>query len=507
MTTQRIVIAGGGTAGWMTAAAMSRFVPKSTEITLVESAAIGTVGVGEATIPPLADFNHMLGIDEHTFLAATGGTYKLGIDFLNWGDNGERYFHPFSAFGFDIEGIGFHQVWHWLQQQQHMPPLDAYTIGAQAAARERFIRPRTDDPRSPLAQMRHAYHIDAGRYATFLREYAEARGVTRLEGRIQTIEQHPEHGDIVALHLEQGVVVPGDFFVDCTGFRSLLIGQTLDSEWLDWSHWLPCARAVAVPSAPAPTLASHTQATALAAGWQWRIPLQHRTGNGHVYCSALMDEDLATAQLLDHLATAPTDSPRTLKFKTGRRQTLWENNCVAIGLSSGFVEPLESTSIHLIQEGISKLLALFPGQDDPAPQRHEYNQLMARLYDDIRDFVILHYTVNHRQDSPFWQQLATMALPDSLNERIDRFTPRGQWFAHRADLFTETSWVAVMMGPGLHPQGHRTLLGALERDTLANQFSDMAQVYQEASAHMPPHAAYINKFCAASDNAYLEHQR
>ncbi|MEL7298667.1 MAG: tryptophan halogenase family protein, partial [Pseudomonadota bacterium] len=365
----------------------------------------------------------------------------------------------------------------------------------------------TDDPRSPLAQMRHAYHIDAGRYAAFLREYAEARGVQRLEGRIETIEQHSETGDIIALQLEHGVTVGGDFFIDCTGFRALLIGETLDSGWLDWSHWLPCDRAVAVPSEPAATLASHTQATALTAGWQWRIPLQHRTGNGHVYCSAFMDDDTATAQLLDNLATAPTDSPRTLKFSTGRRHALWQNNCVAIGLSSGFVEPLESTSIHLIQEGISKLLALFPGHDDPAPQRHEYNQLMARLYDDIRDFIILHYTINHRQDAPFWQQLATMTLPDSLTERIDRFTPRGQWFAHRADLFTETSWVAVMIGQGLEPKGHHPLIGALEHDAIASQFREMATVYHEASAHMPPHAAYINRFCAAPDNAYLEHHR
>ncbi|MEM9402071.1 MAG: tryptophan halogenase family protein [Pseudomonadota bacterium] len=498
----QLVIAGGGTAGWMTAAALSRFLPADVCVRLVESEAIGTIGVGEATIPPLADFNHMLGIDEHDFLRETGGTYKLGIDFLNWGDLGDRYFHPFSAFGFDIDGLGFHQAWHWLHAHTEPGPLDRYTIGAQAAARAKFIRPRTDDPQSPLAQMRHAYHIDAGRYAAFLRRYAEARGVVRVEGRIRDVDVCSESGDIRALLLEDGQALGADFFIDCTGFRALLIGDRLGSDWCDWSHWLPCDRAIAVPSEAHARLESCTRSTAHSAGWQWRIPLQHRTGNGHVYCSSFIGDDEAEETLLNTLDTAATDTPRPLRFRTGRREQLWRNNCVAIGLSSGFVEPLESTSIHLIQEGISKLLALFPGHGDRNILTREYNELMIRLYEDVRDFIVLHYVLNRREDSPFWQEVAGMRIPDSLGDRLERFQQRGQWFAHRADLFTETSWVAVMLGQGLKLDATHPLLDAMDPEATSTQLAGMASVYAAASERMPPHAAYIQRFCRAEDAAY-----
>ncbi|MEM8984605.1 MAG: tryptophan halogenase family protein [Pseudomonadota bacterium] len=499
---RKLVIAGGGTAGWMSAAALARFVPPTTELVLVESESIGTIGVGEATIPPLADFNHMLGIDEHTFLKETGGTYKLGIDFVDWGDVGSRYFHPFSQFGFDVNGLGFHQVWQWLENDQTRWPLDTFAIGAQASARARFIRPRLDDPQSPLAQMRHAYHIDAGRYAAFLRLYAEQRGVTRIEGRIESVQRDPHDGTIESLLLDDGQRLSADFFVDCTGFRALLVGDSLGSQWIDWSHWLPCDRAIAVPSEAHTRMETCTRSTAHRAGWQWRIPLQHRTGNGHVYCSEFMDDNEAETLLLAHIDTQVTDSPRPLRFRTGRRDQLWVKNCVAIGLSSGFVEPLESTSIHLIQEGISKLLALFPNAEDNNVLRDEYNELMVRLYDDVRDFIVLHYVANQRSESPFWQAVANMAIPDSLASRIDRFRQRGQWFAHRADLFAETSWVAVMIGQGIRPDTTHPLVESLDPAALQHQLTEMAAVYQAASEKMPPHVAYINRFCRTEDSAY-----
>ncbi|MEN7343146.1 MAG: tryptophan halogenase family protein, partial [Pseudomonadota bacterium] len=422
---------------------------------------------------------------------------------VNWGATGDRYFHPFSAFGFDIDGLGFHQVWHWLSDKQQQPPLDVFNIGAQAAARAKFLRTNSDDPRSPLSQLRHAYHIDAGRYAAFLRRYAEQRGVVHIDGRIESAQRDETSGDITHLTLASGDTVHGDFFIDCTGFRALLIGETLGAGWIDWAHWLPCDRAIAVPSQPARRLDTATRSTAHDAGWCWRIPLQHRTGNGNVYCSAFMSDEAAEQTLLAGLDTAPTDTPRPLRFQTGRRDALWYHNCVAIGLSSGFLEPLESTSIHLIQEGISKLLALFPGEDDAAHQRTTYNQLMIRLYDDIRDFIVLHYHVN-RNEQPFWRALREMKIPDTLAERIDGFQARGQWFAHRADLFTETSWVAVMMGQGLAPSNHHPLLASLDTQRTQQQLNEMANVYGQASEHMPPHQAYIQKFCMADDNAYQD---
>ncbi|MEO0366794.1 MAG: tryptophan halogenase family protein [Pseudomonadota bacterium] len=490
---QQVIIAGGGTAGWMTAAALARFTPRHTTITLVESEAIGTVGVGEATIPPLADFNHMLGINEHDFLAATGGTYKLGIDFIHWGQKGSRYFHPFSAFGFDIDGLGFHQIWHWLGEPT---ALDTFSIGAQAAARARFMQPRMDAVDSPLSQLRHAYHIDAGRYARFLRDFAQERGVQRIEGVIADVSQDPDSGDIRSLTLADGQIVNGDFFIDCSGFRSLLLGQTLGAEFQDWSHWLPCDRAFAVPSQSAARLESSTRSTAHDSGWQWRIPLQHRTGNGHVYCSAFTSDEAASQTLLQHLDTQPTDEPRALRFRTGRQTAFWSHNCVAIGLSAGFLEPLESTSIHLIQEGISKLLALFPGHDDYAPSRRQYNKLMSNLFDDVRDFVILHYHATARDDSEFWRTVRTTPIPGTLAERIDAFVHRGQWFAHRADLFAETSWVAVMLGQGLRPRTHHPLLESLDSARVRQQLKEMATIYGAAAEHMPPHAAYLKRYCA-----------
>ncbi len=491
---ERVIIAGGGTAGWMTAAALSRFLPREkTSIRLVESDTIGTIGVGEATIPPIRDFNAMLGIDEDEFLRETGGSFKLGIEFSDWGTKGERYFHHFSVFGYDMEGVPFHQFWLKLRLAGNETPLDEYTIGAHAGHAAKFIRPNTTDPRSPLSQMSHAYHIDAGRYAAYLRRYAEARGVERVEGRIVTVQRDAESGYITALDLENGTTEEGDLFVDCTGFRSLLIGETTDFD--DWSHWLPCDRAVAIPSESSGEFIPYTQATAMESGWRWRIPLQHRTGNGHVYCSDYLGDDEAAMQLLELLDGKALADPNFLRFKAGRRKKFWDGNCVAIGLSAGFLEPLESTSIHLIQEGVSKLIALFPGREIDPLERETYNELLGIIFDYVRDFIILHYHATQRDDADFWNHVRTMAIPDLLAHNIELFRRRGRFFAHRSDLFTITSWIAVMIGQGIVPADYDPIVDVVPEKHLRESLTDMRNVYTEAARRMPPHAAFIDKFC------------
>jgi tryptophan halogenase len=494
-----IIIAGGGTAGWMTAAALSRFVPPSVNIRLIESEAIGTVGVGEATIPPLTDFNDMLGIDEDTFVKATGGTFKLGIEFRNWGSTGSHYFHPFSAFGLDQRGVAFHQFWLRARQLGHGAAFDDYTIGAHAARLNRFVRPNHLDPQSPLSQFRHAYHIDAGRYAAFLRSFAERRGVVRREGRIANVELDGENGRIKALVLDDGTHERAELFIDCTGFRSLLLGDALGVAFEDWSHWLPCDRAIAMPCAPGGELSPFTTSTAQNAGWTWRIPLQHRNGNGHVYSSSFCGDDEAEQLLrngLDGEATAP---PNRLRFRTGRRVAFRHKNCVAIGLAAGFLEPLESTSIHLIQEGISKLLALFPDTSFDERESAAYNRILGDLTDYIRDFIILHYHATERDDSPFWRYTRNMTVPDTLRETLELFRCRGRFFAHRADLFTVTSWSAVMLGQHVVPQDVDPMVRATPDDHVLETLRDLRSVYSDAGMRMPPHAAFIERFCAADD--------
>lgn len=494
-----VTIAGGGTAGWMTAAALGRFLPPDTHIRLIESDAIGTVGVGEATIPPLTDFNDMLGIDEDTFVKATGGTFKLGIEFRNWGQIGTRYFHPFSAFGLDQRGVAFHQFWLRARALNKAAAYDDYTIGAHAARHNRFLRPESFDPQSPLSQFRHAYHIDAGRYAAFLRRYAEQRGVVRREGRIASVELDPNSGQIRVLKLDDGSAERAELFIDCTGFRSLLLGDALEIPFVDWSHWLPCDRAVALPCEPAGEFSPYTTSTAQRAGWTWRIPLQHRNGNGHVYSSAYCSDDEALATLQQGLDGAATADPNLLRFRTGRRQAFRHKNCVAIGLSAGFLEPLESTSIHLIQEGISKLLALFPDTSFDQREADAYNGILGNLTDYIRDFIILHYHATQRDDSEFWRHLRTMTIPDSLRETIELFRCKGRFFAHRSDLFTATSWVAVMLGQHIEPQSHDPMLQALPDEHVLATLNDLRAVYADAASRMPPHAAFIERFCAADD--------
>lgn len=495
MTDRRIahvVIIGGGTAGWMTAAAAGRFLDDGQRrITLVESDAIGTVGVGEATIPSILNFNRLLGIDEAEFLRETKGSFKLGIEFAGWHRPDSGYFHPFGSFGRDIEGVNFHQLWLKLRGEAGIGPIADYspsTVAARAAA----FGPPVGDPRSPLSGMAYAYHIDATLYAAFLRRRAEADGVVRVEGRIVSVER-ADNGHVAAVVLDDGRRVEGELFIDCSGFRSLLLGDAMGVGFEDWSHWLPCDRAIAVPTERTEPVLPYTRATAHQAGWQWRIPLQHRTGNGVVYCSRFLDDDAAEKLLLSRLDSAPTAAPRRLSFTAGQRHRMWEGNVVAIGLSGGFLEPLESTSIHLIQQGISKLFALFPDRDFSKVERDEYNRQMADNYRSIRDFIILHYHATARDDSPFWDYVRTMDVPDSLMRKLDLFRHKGRVFRYEDELFAMPSWVAVLLGQGVDPVGHDPVADALDEERLAGALRQMRSATAAAVAALPSHGAVLGR--------------
>jgi tryptophan 7-halogenase len=492
---RNVVIAGGGTAGWMAAAAFAKMLPTdTTKVTLVESDEIGIVGVGEATIPPIKTFNAMLGIDENEFVAHTQGSFKLGIEFDGWQREGDAYLHPFGAYGQDINGVKFHHFWRKLQQQGFPVPIGEFNMCNVAARHNRFDRP-TRNNGSALASLDYAYHFDAGLYARFLREYAEQRGVARIEGKIARVEQRDSDGHISALVMEDGSKVAGELFIDCTGFRALLIEETLQSGYEDWSHWLPCNRALAVPSARQEPLTPYTRSTARKAGWQWRIPLQHRTGNGLVYCSDYLSDDEAASILTANLDGEQLAAPRPLQFVTGRRREAWKKNCVALGLASGFLEPLESTSIHLIQAGISKLLALFPDQGFDPKERAEYNRLTTLQCEHIRDFLILHYKLNNREE-PFWTACAAMDVPESLSNRMALFEGRGRLMRFEDELFADTNWTAVMIGQGLIPAGYDPLADSIPNATMQAMLARMGQGFRQAADNMPYHADYIAQHCA-----------
>ncbi|MDB5454893.1 MAG: tryptophan halogenase [Caulobacter sp.] len=497
---RKVLILGGGTAGWMTAAALAKVLnAERTEVVLVESEQIGTIGVGEATIPPILTFNAMLGIDERAFMRATKATFKLGIEFRGWTRPGDRYIHPFGTFGLDIEAIKFHQV--WLKFRDHAGPIEDFNLAAVAARQGRFALP-DPDPAKVLSSLKYAFHFDASLYARFLRTYAEARGVTRIEDKVGDVTLRREDGFIQSVTLEDGRVIEADLFIDCTGFRALLIGGALGGAYHDWSHWLPNDRAVAIPcDTGGDGLTPYTRATADTAGWRWRIPLQHRTGNGYVYSSAHIGDDDALAALVAGLDGPPRAEPNFLRFQAGRRDQAWIKNCVAIGLSSGFLEPLESTSIHLIQAGITKLLALFPDCGFDPVEIAEYNRLTAQQIDQVRDFIILHYKATERADTPYWDQVRTMAIPDSLRRKIELFAGRGRLFPSDFDLFGESSWVAVLLGQGIVPRKHDALVDALPEVALVQRLTRLSAVIAEAARAMPTHEAFIARYCAASDLA------
>lgn len=482
-----VVVVGGGTAGWMASAMLSSRLPREhVRVTVVESAEIGTVGVGEATIPPILDFNRLLGIDEDELIRRTHGTYKLGIEFRDWGAIGQRYYHPFGTFGADIGGVAFHH--HWLRLREGA--LADYSLPTVAAYDGRFAHP-ADDPRSVLSKIAYALHFDASLYAAFLSERAIADGAVRIEGRIVGVERDGLTGDVIALRLADGRAIEGDLFIDCSGFRGLLIEEALGTGYEDWSRWLPMDRAIAVPTQRIAPPVPFTRSTAGEAGWRWRIPLQHRTGNGHVYCSGFLDDDAAEEQLMASLDAPALGAPRRLRFTTGRRRLAWNHNVVALGLASGFIEPLESTSIHLVQQGIQTLMSLFPrGAIEPA-EVAQYNRLIQRDYEQVRDFVILHYKQTARDDTPFWRMTAAMAVPDTLAQRMALFAANGRIVPEPGELITPTSWAAVMLGQGLSPRGYDAQADLYPEDTMREQLRRMSDLVRRGAASLPTHADYL----------------
>lgn len=493
---RRIVIVGGGTAGWMTAAALARFAVPRFDITLVESDEIGAIGVGEATIPGIREFNRALGIQEAEFLAACGGTYKLGIAFEGWEKPDEGYVHAFGLVGNALGVVPFYHYWLRGRALGIAKPLGHYILHTIAIAHNRFAHVERA-PQSVAPPLPYAFQFDAGLYAKFLRDYAENRGVTRQEGRIIAVERNSESGDIAAVLLANGTRVAGDLFVDCSGFRGLLIEQELEAGFEDWSRWLQCDRAVAVPSERVEPLAPLTRVTARKAGWQWRIPLQHRTGNGHVFCSRHMGEDEATSILLSNLDGKATAEPRTIRFTPGIRRKCWIRNVVAIGLSAGFIEPLESTSIHVIQTAINRLLDLLPSGRISAATRADYNDRSRYEMERIRDFIILHYHANARVGEPFWDELRSMEIPEELQHKIDLFRSSGRLHASFDELFDARAWIQVMIGQGILPEAWNPLADVLPESRLREFLDGVEETHLAEVSRMPDHGHFVAKFAPA----------
>jgi len=491
---QRIVIVGGGSAGWMTAAALANELGQTCEITLVESEAIGTVGVGEATIPPIRYFNQRLGIDEATFVRETHGSFKLGIEFIDWSRKGHAYFHPFGHYGAEFDHVPFYQHWMRARLNGQETSIDEFSMAWAASKAGKFTHPLTDH-RNIQSRFDYAYHFDATLYAAYLRRYAEARGVTRIEGRVVGAKQDADSGFIQSVELEDGQIFDGDLFVDCSGFYGLLIEKTLETGYQDWSHWLPCNRAVAAPCEKTSAILPYTKSTAKDAGWQWRIPLQHRTGNGYVYCDAYLDSDTAEQSLLSSLDGDPIAAPKHLKFVTGRRNKFWNKNCVAIGLAAGFMEPLESTSLHLIQYGIMRLLALFPSKAMSPLLAEEYNALTIAEYERIRDFLILHYTATQRDDSEFWRYCANMPIPDRLAYKMEHFRTHGMVISDERELFHNPSWIAVYLGQDILPERAPAMTQHRVDVPVQERFHAIRTAMKDAVNAMPPHETFIERYC------------
>jgi tryptophan halogenase len=488
-----VVIVGGGTAGWIAAAALSKLMGQTIDIRLIESEQIGTVGVGEATIPQIRRLNGILGIDEREFIRETHGSFKLGIEFNNWGQIGESYLHTFGDAGINLQGQYFHHYWRRFSDRHQSSSLWDYSLHHRAAYSHKFGQVDRVG-RTSMTGLAYAYHFDATAYAKYLRKISEPRGVTRTEGKVVDVTLSTGTGHVASITLESGDIIAGDLFIDCTGFRGLLIGGALDVRWQDWSHWLPADRAVTVPSERTDPLLPYTKATAHGAGWQWRIPLQHRTGNGHVFASNFISEDEATQILLDNLDAPATAEPRTLKFKTGRRERLWHKNVVSLGLASGFLEPLESTSIHIIQSNVSRLIELFPDMGFSDANVAEYNRVVTKEYDLIRDFLILHYSRTDRDDTPFWRHCAHMDIPDSLTHKMELFRSTGHLFRDSDDLFRESSWVQVMLGQGLRPASWHRHIDQLSDAQLDQFMADVQAIITKTVDPLPTHADFISAY-------------
>lgn len=494
---RKIIIAGGGTAGWMSAAALKAGLGQTVDILLIESEDIATVGVGEATIPTMRVFNEHIGVNEAEFIRATEATFKLGVEFRNWGHKGHRYFHPFGDYGATHEGLAAHQIWRRLKAAGDDTPLEAYSLATQMAYAGKFFPPNPD-PRSPMHDYSYAFHFDASLYAKFLRGHCEARGVKRRNAKITGVNQRGTDGHIESLTLDDDSVETADFFVDCTGFRGLLIEGALKAGYTDWSDYLPVDRAWAIPTAKSDDLSPYTRSTAHTAGWQWRVPLQHRTGNGHVYSSRFMDDETARTVLLDNLDAAPLKDPMLIRFVTGHRNTFWDKNCICVGLSSGFLEPLESTSINFIQLGIIRLLELFPSREIDPLLRQEYNTRTLDAYEKVRDFIILHYCTNTR-DEALWRYCAEMPLPDDLAYKMELYRRRGEVILRKYDHFAEPSWVSIYNGQGVISQAYDPLADRVPLDTLRDLMRKRREGIRQVVAQLPDHAAFIAQHCP-SDN-------
>ncbi|GFE89267.1 tryptophan halogenase family protein [Steroidobacter agaridevorans] len=488
---QKIVIAGGGTAGWMVAAGLSRTLGKALDIKLVESDEIGTVGVGEATIPTLVTFHRLLDINEQEFLAATQGTFKLGIGFENWRDVNQNYIHSFGTTGKDHWTAGFQHFWLKGRQRNLAGDYGDYCVELKAALENKFAH-------LPRGGMNYAFHIDAGLYARFLRKFSEGYGVKRIEGKITNVLTHDDTGFIKAIRLDSGAEIEGDLFIDCTGFRALLIGQTLHEPYEDWSHWLPCDSAVAVQTESVGEAVPLTRSIARESGWQWRIPLQHRVGNGMVYCSRYISDEQAKQSLLANIEGKVRTEPRVIKFKPGQRRQTWVKNCVAVGLASGFIEPLESTSIHLIGRSIIRLLQMFPGTEINPSDIEEFNRQTVAELEHIRDFIVLHYHVTNRQDTPFWNACRTMEIPASLQHRIDLFRETGRVFRLQNELFAENSWIQVMLGQGIVPKQYHQVADLMGDVELSRFLDQIKSQVDNTVLQLPKHQAYVEQYCKAT---------
>lgn len=487
---KKVVIVGGGTAGWMAAASISKLIGRDLDISLIESDAIGTVGVGEATIPTMITLHQLLKIDEREFMAEVQGTFKLGISFENWKNLDENYIHSFGFTGKDCWAAGFQHFWLKGKQQGLAGEFGDYCTELQAAKNNKFaVMPRNG--------LNYAFHMDAGLYAKFLRRIAEENGAKRIEGKITQVVTDPQSGNINHVTLESGQQIEGDLFIDCSGFYGLLIDKTLHTGYDDWSHYLPCDSAVAVQTRSVGEPIPYTRSIARDAGWQWRIPLQHRVGNGHVFCSKYISDEEATETLLNNVEGEVLTKPRVIKFRTGQRHKHWNRNCVALGLASGFLEPLESTSIHLIQRGIIRLLQLFPTDGIRESDVDEFNAQMKEEFLFVRDFIVLHYHVTEREDTPFWRHCKNMAIPDSLQHRIDLFKESGRIFQKANDVFAENSWSQVMLGQGLLPEQYHPIVNMMSDDELKGFLTNIKATVDKMVDQLPTHQQFINSYCKA----------
>jgi tryptophan halogenase len=496
---RNILIVGGGSAGWMAAAALAhKLAGLPIRISVVESAEIGTVGVGEATLPHLRFFNASLGFDEAHFMRFTKATFKLGIEFRNWSRIGDSYIHPFGAFGIDLGGVSFHQHWLRMRAAGDETPLADYSLPIAAARMNRFGHP-SDDPTALSSTFSYAYQFDAGLYGRYLRDHAQARGVARIEGRIVDVALRPGDGFVSSVTLAAGETLEADLFIDCSGFRGLIIEQALKAGYEEWTHWLPCDRAIAVPCRETGPLTPYTRATARESGWIWRIPLQHRVGNGHVYSSGFTGDEEAEAALLTQLESEPLAEPNRLRFTAGKRRRQWVKNCVAIGLSAGFLEPLESTSIHLIQLAIGRLIDFLPDLGWDPLDADEFNRLMDLEYERVRDFLILHYCATERSDTPFWDYCRTMELPDSLRYKMEMFRERGFVVNYRDGMFLDPSWIAVYIGQKVLPRRFDPLSEAIPLPELRREMSRIGEACRTVAGRMADHRAYLGARGAAAE--------